>query len=71
MSDVRIIKFDVGSPTDTSLTSIQQKLGASTKTEAMRRSLGIAETMIDIAKDKKRKLIVENEDGTRQEFVIS
>lgn len=70
MADARIIKFDVGSPTDKTLNELQEKLNASTSVEAVRRSLSIANTVADILKNKKQRLFVESADGTRQELIL-
>lgn len=70
MADARIIKFDVGSPTDKTLNELQKKLNASTGVEAVRRSLSIANAVTDILKNKKQRLFVESEDGTRQELML-
>ena len=71
MADARILKFDVGSSTDNLLSSVKNKLGASSGIEAMRRSLAIADVITDAVKVKKQRLFVESADGTRQEIVIS
>ena len=70
MADVRIIKFDVGSPTDLALNGLQARLGASTGVEAFRRSLSIADTVTEILKDKNKKLVVRDENGKEQEIVL-
>lgn len=71
MADARILKFDVGSSTDNLLTSVKNKLEASSGIEAMRRGLAIADVITDMVKVKKKRLFVESEDGTRQEIIIS
>ena len=43
MADARILKFDVGSPTDKMLNAVQLRLNASTGIETFRRSLAIAD----------------------------
>ena len=70
MADARILKFDVGSPTDKMLKAVQSRLDASTGIEAFRRSLSIANTVTEILKDKKKKLYIENPDGTKQEIIL-
>ncbi len=69
-SSVRIIKFDAGSPTDQTLSRLQEKLNASSSVEAMRRSLTIADKITDIAKSN-QKIFVQDSDGTMRELVIS
>ena len=71
MADARILKFDVGSSTDNLLTSVKNKLEASSGIEAMRRSLAIADVITEAVKVNKQRLFVESADGTRQEIVIS
>ena len=70
MADVRIIKFDVDSPTDKTLNKLQATLGASTGVETVRRSLSIADSVADILKNKKQRLFIENDDGSRQELIL-
>lgn len=67
---VRIIKFDAGSPTDKTLTRMQDKLEASTGVEAMRRSLAIADVVTDYTK-KGQKVFVQGEDGVLRQLLIS
>jgi hypothetical protein len=67
---VRVIKFDIGSPTDTTLKSMQEKLHASSTVETMRRSLKIADAITDFAK-KGQEIFVKDADGTMRQIVIS
>ena len=71
MADVRILKFDVGSPTDQTLANVQQRLGASTNVEAFRRGLAIADKMTELLLDKKQKVYVEDEQGNRREIIVA
>lgn len=66
----RVFKFDVGSPTDLTLGKLQEKLDASTGTEALRRSLTIADAVTDLT-TKGRKIFVQGEDGQLQQLLIS
>ena len=66
----RVFKFDVGSPTDLTLGKLQDKLDASTGTEAIRRSLTIADAITDLTA-KGKKIFVQGEDGTLQQLLIS
>jgi len=69
-SSLRVFKFDVGSPTDATLGKLQQKLDASTGTEAIRRSLTIADAITDLTAQGK-KIFVQGEDGQLQQLLIS
>lgn len=66
----RVFKFDVGSPTDLTLAKLQKKLDASTGTEALRRSLTIADAVTDLTVQG-RKIFVQGEDGQLQQLLIS
>jgi hypothetical protein len=70
MPDVRIIKFDAGSPTDEALGRMQNKLTASSSVEAMRRSLTIADKITDFTQSGK-KVFIQDPDGTLRELVIT
>lgn len=63
-ASVRVIKFDVDSPTDKAL----QRM-ATTGVEAMRRSLAIADTVTE--KASKGLLYVKGEDGQFHQLIIS
>lgn len=69
MAEVRVLKFDVGSPTDKALAHVQANLHASTNTEAFRRSVAIAEHVTQ-ARANGRKVLIEKDDGTYQELVL-
>lgn len=70
MADVRIIKFDVGSPTDVKLGVMQARLGAASRIEAMTRSLAIAQRITDLT-DSGKPIYVEMEPGMLRAIVIS
>ena len=67
---VRVFKFDVGSPTDKTLGKLQQKLDASTGTEAIRRSLTIADAITELTA-KGQEIYVKGEDGQLRQLLIS
>ena len=71
MADARVLKFDVGSPTDKTLKIVQERLNASTGIEAFRRSLAIADAVTEILTTKGNKLYVESPDGSKQEIVLA
>ena len=66
----RVFKLSVGSPTDKILGKLQEKLDASSGTEAIRRSLTIADAITDLT-TKGRKIFVQGEDGQLQQLLIS
>ena len=68
-SAVRVIKFDIGSPTDKTLKNMQAKLHATSTVEAMRRSLAIADAITDFA--NKGKIFTKDEQGNEKEILIS
>lgn len=69
MADVRVIKFDVGSPTDEIMAKVQKNIHASSNTEAFRRGMAIAEHVTS-AQAKGRKVLIEKEDGTYQQLIL-
>lgn len=66
---VRVIKFDVNSPTDKVLQRMQERLGAETYVETMRRSLTIADTVIQ--KSNEGLLYVKETDDQFHQLIIS
>lgn len=70
MSDVKVIKFSAGSPTDTMLTSLQTRLHAQTGAEAFRRGMAIADRITQAKADGK-KVYIEDSEGVKQELIFS
>ncbi len=68
MADVRIIKFDVDSPTDKTLERLKVALHASSTTEAFRRGVAIADYVTRAQADGKKVLIVDA-NGEKQELI--
>lgn len=70
MSDVKVIKFGAGSPTDTMLDRLQARLNATTGVEAFRRGMAIADRITEATAEGKR-IFIEDKNGTKQELIIS
>lgn len=71
MSDnVRIIKFDVGSPTDEALRVVQTNLNASSSAEAFRRSVAIAKFVTQATKEGKTLILVDGEGNERKLEIV-
>jgi hypothetical protein len=71
MADVRILKYDVGSPTDKMVERVRGRLDASTGIETLRRSLGIADTITHLLKDEGKKIFIKGDDGALQEIILA
>ena len=69
MADVRVLKFDVGSSTDVALERLKKRFDASTSSEAMRRSLAIADTVTELS-TKGERIFVQNTNGEIRELLI-
>ena len=69
MADVRVLKFDVGSSTDVALQRLKNRFDASTSSEAMRRSLAIADTVTELSA-KGERIFVRNTNGEIRELLI-
>ena len=70
MAEIRVFRFDVGSPTDKTLGKLQDKLDASTGTEALRRSLTIADAITDLTAAG-QEIYVKDKDGQMKQLLIS
>ncbi|MDE2421860.1 MAG: hypothetical protein KGO49_11865 [Gammaproteobacteria bacterium] len=66
---VRVIKFDVNSPTDKALHRMQQRLAAQTYVEAMRRCITIADTVTQLSSEG--LLYLKGADGQFHQLIIS
>lgn len=69
MADARIIKFNVGSPTDQALSRIAQATHSSSNTEAFRRSVAVADLIVS-ERQAGRKIYTEDAEGVRREIKI-
>lgn len=69
MADVRVLKFDVGSSTDDALQRLKSRFDASTSSEAMRRSLAIADTVTELSA-KGERIFVRDTNGEIRELLI-
>lgn len=65
---VRVIKFDVNSPTDKVLLKMQHRLTAQTMVETIRRCLIIADKVMQ--KSNEGFLYVKSEDGQFHQLII-
>ena len=69
MADVRLIKYDVGSPTDEALERIRRTTHGVDFIDAFRRSISIADYVTQI-QAAGRKVLVEDEHGRYLELVL-
>ncbi len=69
MADARIIKFDVGSPTDAALSRVAKGTHASSNNEAFRRSVAIADVIVR-ERSAGHKIYIEDSNGVRREIEI-
>jgi hypothetical protein len=69
MAEVRVFKFDVGSLVDVALSRVQSRMNASTRSEAFRRSVALADYITE-AQEKGGKVTVTLPDGTVQELIL-
>jgi hypothetical protein len=69
MADARILKFDVGGPTDKALGRVAIATHSSSNTEAFRRSVAIADVIVR-GRNEGKKIYMEDENGVRQEIEI-
>lgn len=70
MADVRVVKFDIDSPTDVAVRSLQRRLDASSGGDAVRRGLAIADAVTQM-QEEGRDLLVRNRDGSIHKLIIS
>lgn len=69
MSDVRVLKFDVGSTTDQALDRLRQRFDASSMAETVRRSLGLADTVTKLH-DEGNRIFVRDPQGNIRELLL-